>query len=602
MSLPIPKIKARAYRAEVEAEGLTLGLHPVIARLVAARPLALQLPLLQAIAPRLSQLTAPLGLRDIDLASKRVAKAIMEGECIGIETDHDCDGQTSHALLYYNIVKRFHHPAHKVKSYIGHRLTEGYGLSLVVAKRIMNDTPKPTLVITADNGSADEPRIHLLKEHGIEVIVTDHHEIPREGIPKSAYACLNPTRTDCEYGDPYIAGCMVAWLLMTATRQRLIELQYLPATEPNLSDSLDFVAVGTIADCVSIARSPNNRAVVNYGMRLIEAEQRTCWRAFKATFPEPLCSEDLGFKLGPLLNSDGRLSSAFGSVDFLLAETDEKAMEGLKALQLQNESRKNIQKEIVKHAIEHAKAELENDPHTSALCIYLAEGHSGIQGIAASRLKDQFGMPVAIFAKKQTVEKTEIGAAAEVLLTGSVRGIEHFHVRQALQQVAERDASLLIAFGGHKGAGGLTLKLSDFDRFSLYFKEAAKTQLHTYFPLEPVIWTDGFLPKQDFTLYFLDLLKQLEPFGREFEAPIFEQLGFLREIKPVGDGTHARVKLEIEGSLQMAIWFSARPSKDLPFTFQEGDFVKIAFSVRENNFRGNRSVDLQIVHMSLLDF
>ena len=127
------------------------------------------------------------------------------------------------------------------------------------------------------------------------------------------------------------------------------------------------------------------------------------------------------------------------------------------------------------------------------------------------------------------------------------------------------------------------------NRFSLYFKEAAKTQLHTYFPLEPVIWTDGFLPKQDFTLYFLDLLKQLEPFGREFEAPIFEQLGFLREIKPVGDGTHARVKLEVEGSLQMAIWFSAPPSKDLPFTFQEGDFEKL-LSLSEKRIFGETEV------------
>jgi single-stranded-DNA-specific exonuclease len=586
IEIPKPKIKARKRDAAVEQNGLDLGLHPVIARIVAARPIFSELPLLQAISPKLSNLSTPIAMADIELAAERVASAILDGECIGIETDHDCDGQTSHAVLYHNLVNRFGHPTSKIRSYIGHRLTEGYGLSDHVASRILEDTPRPALVITADNGSSDEPRIARLKAGGIDVIVTDHHAIPLEGYPKSAYACLNPTRADCGYNDPYIAGCMVAWLLMTATRKKLIERNRLPTTEPNLSDSLDFVAVGTVADCVSIARSANNRAVVSYGLRLIEKGIRPCWRAFNLTLKTAICSDDVGFRLGPLLNSDGRLSTAFGSVSFLLSESDEEAHHWLEELQSQNEHRKLIQRQIVEQAIKAAKVRLQKQYFS--LSLYLPEGHSGVQGIAASRIKDLFGRPTAIFALKQGTTD---------LLTGSVRGIEQFHVREALQFVAERDPTILLAFGGHKGAGGLTLLLSNIERFVELFEMACKEQLQLHAPLEPIIWTDGHLSSNEFHLNFLAELTRLEPYGREFELPIFELKGILKEIRSVGDGTHARIMLEVEKQRYSGIWFGARVASTEAFSVTAGDSVQVAFSIKENIFRQKRSLDIQVVYM-----
>lgn len=591
VSLPIPKIKTRPYDPEREQESLQAGLSPIIARIIASRPLDPGSDILKALSPKLQQLSMPYTMKDMDRASERIACAILQGEIIGIETDHDCDGQTSHAVLYYNLVQRFKHPPEKIRSYIGHRLKEGYGLSLGVAKRILNDTPRPSLVITADNGSSDEERIALLKAENIDVIVSDHHALPKEGCPNSAFACLNPTRPDCDYGDPYIAGCMVAWLLMAATRQALINAGYLPEDVPSLLDSLDYVAVGTVADCVSMARSINNRAVVSYGLRLIEQGKKPCWRQLtqRSFFSNPPRSEDLGFKLGPLLNSDGRLSTAFGSVSLLLAETEEEAVEWIVALQQQNEQRKNIQREIIQKTIVLAQEQAEAG--YVSLSLYLEAGHTGVQGIAASRIKDLFGRPTAIFAKKPGMEG---------IITGSVRGIEGFHVREALQCVANRDPDLLLAFGGHQGAGGLTLSLNKFARFQQLFEEAARVQC-TDSDIYPVIWTEGILKSQDLSLNLIDELKILEPFGREFEPPVFELNAELKEIRAVGDGTHLRVILKIDQKSYAGIWFSARQSANDPLPIVSNKKVKAAVSLRENFFRNERKLDLQIVHMHILD-
>lgn len=597
MELPIPKITARKFNPDIFQAGTLLGLHPVIARVLAARQLPSEFSLEQILAPKLTHLLAPHSMKDMDLAAERVANAIMNGECIGIETDHDCDGQTSHAVLFHNLVNRFLHPANKIRSYIGHRLKEGYGLSDSVASRILADNPRPTLIITADNGSSDEPRIARLKENGIDVIVTDHHEIPKEGTPKSAYACLNPIREDSGYKDPYIAGCMVAWLLMTSTRKKLIELHYLPDNTPSLSDSLDFVAVGTVADCVSIARSQNNRAVVSFGLKLIEQGRRPCWRAIQPLLTGPLRSEDLGFRIGPLLNSDGRLSSAFGSVSFLLAETDEEATEWIRALQEQNQERKIIQKSIVAAAMKIASHQVAEG--RVSLCIYLKEGHAGVQGIAASRIKDAFGRPTIICAPKQMI------ASSDPLITGSIRGIEHFHVREALQFVANLHPDMLIAFGGHKGAGGLTLKLNDFEKFKEAFEQATQQQFQAHNLsssieddyLGPILWTDGALEPHHLGLPLLDELLNLEPFGREFEAPVFELNATLKEIKSVGDGTHARVVLEVAGNRYSGIWFGMRQSNEASMPVSPRDEVKVVFSLRDNYFRGKRNFDIHVVQM-----
>ena len=519
MEIPQAKIKARQPDAAVEQAARQQGLHPLLARILASRPRPNNIAMQQMLEPKLNSLDHPLRMADMAKASARLATAIINKEVIGIETDHDCDGQTSHAVLFCNLVHKFKHPEELVRSYIGHRLKEGYGLSDKVAQRILDDTPRPTLIITADNGSADEPRIARLAAANIDVIVTDHHQLPIAGPPQSAFACLNPTRADCEYGDPYIAGCMVAWLLMTATRLELINRGHLPADTEKLTDTLDFVAVGTVADCVSMARSQNNRAIVSYGLKLINAGLRPCWRAVKTLAKGVIRAEDLGFKVGPLLNSDGRLASAFGSVSFLLAADDLTAQQWIGYLQEQNQLRKTVQNNITQQG--YALAAVQTQQGNFGLCINLADGHAGVHGISASRIKDSFGRPTVFLAPKQGEEE---------LLTGSIRGIAGFNVGDALQWIIQQNPDLLIAGGGHAGAGGVTLLKKNYQQFAQLFELAVQQQLLAS-DLGPVIWTDGNLPAEWISLDILETLGQLEPFGREFEAPIFQAEGILEDLR-----------------------------------------------------------------------
>lgn len=192
--LPVAKIKRRNINEVREQAAKAEGLDPLLARILASRPTLMEESVRDMLTPKLKALDSPGTLPDIEKAVLRIARAFKDGEVIGIETDHDCDGQTSHAVLHSALVQLFGHPEEKVRSYIGHRLKEGYGLSHALALRILADEPRPSLVITADNGSSDEAQIALLKAAGIDVIVTDHHEIPVEGIPQSAYAVISPTQ------------------------------------------------------------------------------------------------------------------------------------------------------------------------------------------------------------------------------------------------------------------------------------------------------------------------------------------------------------------------------------------------------------------------
>lgn len=590
LSIPAPKIQARTRDILVEQRALEQGLHPLLARILAGRPLpkSLDEDITQIIAPRLAWLINPLRMCDMQRACERVADAVMRGEVIGLETDHDCDGQTSHAVLHYNLVQRFGHKPELVRSYIGHRLTEGYGLSAKVAERILQDNPRPTLVITADNGSTDEERIKLLLAEGIEVIVTDHHQLPLAGPPASAYACLNPTRSDCEYGDPYIAGCMVAWLLMSATRNELVQRGHLPASTPKLEDSLDYVAVGTVADCVSMARSCINRAIVAYGLKLINSSNKPCWQVIRGFVNGPLFAEDLGFKVGPLLNSDGRLASAFGSVSFLLAPNLSEAQQWLQHLQEQNTQRKALQNNITQLGMLEAVTQI--NVGKSGLCIYLPDGHSGVHGISASRIKDAFGRPAVFLAPKQNEEH---------LLTGSIRGIEGFHVAQALRNIMQLKPGLLLAGGGHAAAGGVTLRKEDYELFAQVFEEEARSQLGVR-ALGPVIFTDGELDIAWLDQNILQILRTLEPYGREFEAPIFEVKGVLTEFRVIGDGRHARVALQVKDKRLQGVWFNFRANEQEEFIWQSGLEVTCILSVRANNFGGVERCEIQVAWMETI--
>jgi single-stranded-DNA-specific exonuclease len=613
------RLMPRILDQKIYDQLISEGFDPVIARVIAGRPLPKK-GLEACLSPKLSHLDSPDLMKDMDKAADKLASVIqrikaqespgiMAGEIIGpeiigIETDHDCDGQTSHAVIYTALTEIFGVHPKSIRSYIGHRMNEGYGLSQALMKRILEDEPRPTLLITADNGSSDEAQIKVLKEAGIEVIVTDHHYLPEDGPPKSAYAVLNPTQEGCGFPDALIAGCMVAWLLMAKVRSLLIARGSLLETSPSLKSLLDFVAVGTVADCVSMARSANNRAVVKYGLKLINQYKRPCWQALAllnaGNSRKIFKAEDLGFLIGPLLNSDGRLSDAFGSVSFLLAKDLAEAEPWVQQLSKQNQIRKGIQKNITEEALKAGEQQVQLG--RVGLVIALDNGHAGVHGISASRIKDQFGRPTILFSMKEHEPE---------LLSGSARSIDGVHLRNALARVKALSPDAIIKFGGHAGAAGLTIEVAKLGLFSELFEQAVLEQINLA-SVGPVIFTDGPLSEEHFSLSFVDELASLDPYGREFDAPIFEGEFLVQSLKWMGaDQSHLSLNLILSASLDpnlklnalncpvRAVWFSADSwAKKL----KSGDRIQAVFGLSDSEFRSTRELNVMIRHVEPVNF
>ncbi len=578
-----PRIVERPCDDAVLEQAGQLGLHKVATRVLANRATKYNVDPSKVLNCGLRDLDSPLTLPDINEASARIIKALYNQEVIGLETDHDVDGVTSHAVLYRALVDCFKHPADKIQSYIGHRLTEGYGLSAPLCDRILADEPRPTLIITADNGSSDSARISRLKEAGIDTVVTDHHGMPEEGPPADAIATVSPAREDSEFPDPMIAGVMVSFLLMCVVRQQMMDLEFLPADTPNLKSLVDFVALGTVADCVSLARSRNNRAVITAGVDLISKGVRPCWRAIRPKLGDdakPVSSSDLGFTIGPRLNAAGRLSDAMVGVRYLLAETDSEARMYLDELENENTLRREIEGELKEEAM--TIAEIQAEAGRRVLQVSLSEGHAGVHGIVASRLVERFGRPAVCFSPKQG----EPG-----VITGSARGIEGMHVRDAMQKVNSEFPDILDKFGGHEGAGGLTLKESDFERFENAYEKAVSDQLGEKI-LEPTIITDGVIETHQISFELIYGLDKLQPFGREFEAPLFVGIFKVMSAKAMGaQKNHWRLQLiGNEGGIFESVWFSA--GEVCPVSMD--GLYRIAFTPELNWWRGKAKMQLMV--------
>lgn len=586
---PVVTIKLRQFHRKVHQVLLENKVDSCIASIIARR---IDDPehVLKFAHLKLKFLTSPHLLKDATKAAKRIIQALEASEVIGLETDHDCDGQTSHAILHEALTKLFNHPSNKIRSYIGHRMEEGYGLSDKLAQRILNDEIRPSLIITADNGSTDEARIALLKSQQIDVIVTDHHAIPKEGVPQSAYAVLNPTQNGCEYNDPYIAGCMVAWLLVAEVR-RLLLLEGRPVnSDYQLTDLLDFVAVGTVADCVSMAKSINNRVVAFYGMHKISQLTRSCWSSFSDYFHHKVDSEFLGFVIAPLLNSDGRMSDALSSVSFLLNDNHHKTKEWVEFLQQQNNNRKAIQKEMTAQAMMEASNQYAKG--ASSICVYLDDGHAGVHGISASRIKDSFGLPTILFSPKQ---------GADDIITGSARSIDGLNIKAVLDLIYQNTTDILIKYGGHTGAAGLTIYKEKFVEFAEVFNDyCQKTINDKGIAAMPIIYCDGELTAEEFTLKHVEKFALLEPYGREFEAPVFYNKAIISSFKWVGkESQHLQLMLTIHGKNLKSIWFFADEYLS-DADIQVGEEVQVAYRLSKEHFNGQTYVSLKIVYVSAI--
>lgn len=581
-----PVIKQRPQNSAILQQAQALGLSPLLAKVLAGR-LADGVHNLDGIVqPALRYIERPEKLKDAGKAAQRIAQAVMQGQTIGVLTDYDVDGITSHAVMYRALTELFHHPADKIQSLIGHRLQDGYGVSAGLVARILQLPVLPDVIITADCGSSDEARIVLLKQAGIDVIVTDHHALPVEGPPESAFAMVNPTQSDCSYPDVTIAGCMVAWLVMSAVRMELVAQAYLPEKSPKLGFLLSYVALGTVADCVSLGDSAINRAVVKNGLDLINRFDQPCWRAVRKLLKkeDQLFSADvLGYQLGPRINARGRLDDPYAALHFILAPSDHQAEQYLAILDQDNEDRKAIEQEMTLSANQLAQQQVAQG--LEALSIYLPEGHPGVQGIVASRVTQKTGKPSVVLCPAVNPEH----------MTGSARSVDQVHIRDALQWVHDNNPEIMVKFGGHRGAAGLTIQREYYPVFLQAFDQAVKQQTGQE-SLQPVIWVDGELESEQINEQTWHELQALQPYGREFDSACFEGVFLVEQLKVIGaDQSHLQLLLSDQQQKYSfrGIWFKALAGGQV-LNFSEGDYIHCVYQLNLNHFRGRSQIQLMV--------
>lgn len=581
--LPRPVIRQRVINAVNERRAIELGLDPVSARIIAARTLPAGTTVDTAIAARLADIDPPSMLLDIEKAANYLADAVTGGSLIFCCFDLDPDGLSGGALLSHVLVREFRHPSDRIKHVLGHRLTDGYGLTDSIVDRILASPERPDIIFTIDFGSSDELRIARLLDESIISVILDHHHVPAEGPPKSAVAVVNPNQPGCNY-DKTICGAAVAWLLACTTRKILITRGWLPTDAPSLTAYLDLVAVATVADCVSLG-SKNNRAIVRAGLKRINANAREAWRAFRAEQRNPtaeVTAETIAFGLAPRISARTRLSDPGEALNYLMTDIPGEATRISKLLGEENERRKKIERSLVEIALVQATQQVAEG--RVSLVIYMPEGHHGVQGIVASRLTETFGRPSLVMTPKSATE-----------VVGSARGVDGFHVQQAILAVAACSPGLVLKGGGHRAAGGVTITPDRVDEFIAQFELVTRRQLPE--APGPVLWTDGDLATHEITLETHQAFETLQPYGREFEAPQFDGLFTVADVRPVGEeGIHLRLVLRRESMVLTAVWFRARRSRDEPMPVRPGGSYRLVYALSVNDFRGRRNLELRVAY------
>lgn len=566
------RIEARPISEAVFDAAMEAGATPLQARLLAGRLGDEQAGQIDALlTPHLKHLAPPKVLKGADRAAERISRALIAGERIGLLTDYDVDGVTSHWVLLRALRDYFGAAPSSLSSWIGHRIHDGYGISATLVDRILASPERPQVIITADCGSSDEPRIARLNEAGIDVIVGDHHAIPDDGVPSSAYCVVNPTQDDCAYPDASIAGVMVSWLLMSATRQALIDGGRLASNSPKLVGLLDAVALGTVADCVDLGGSAINRAVVQVGLQIANRFEAPFWQSVAAELGEshvPLTAETLGFQVGPRINARGRIDEPMAALYAVMAEQAQESQRWLGQLSVDNEARKVLQKAMLERCQPKAFAQVSAGRY--AIVVFDPEGHPGVQGIVASRLTDATGLPAIVLAPAQ-----QAGFAL-----GSMRSVAGVHAKQVLADCRE----FLERHGGHAGAAGLMMKTHLLTDFAMAVDRAVRTQ-HPDRP-EKVQRHDGEIDPSRIGGELWDEIMRLEPFGRGFESPTFVSEFTVVNGRVVGqDKTHLSLTLNTGGTEIRSIWFGALAGRtDWPV--QKGDRARLQWTPTREVYRG----------------
>ncbi|WP_109127171.1 single-stranded-DNA-specific exonuclease RecJ [Dyella sp. C11] len=558
------RINLRRRVPSAKPQGWGADVHPVVQHVFAARGV---------FSPtdaeyRLARLLSPQQLGGLDKAMALLSEAIRDDWTILIAGDYDCDGATGTAVAVRGLRML---GARHVDYVVPNRFIHGYGLSPALVESLQ---PAPQLIVTVDNGVASVAGVAAAQARGIRVVVTDHH-LPGEQLP-AADAMVNPNLGGDTFPSKSLAGVGVMFYLLLALRASLREQgMFAAGSEPDLSVLLDLVAVGTVADLVPL--DFNNRVLVEAGMRrirggrghagvmaLVDASQRSA-----AT----LCASDLGYAVGPRLNAAGRLEDMRIGVECLLTDDAAQARRYAELLTSINQERRELQAAMVAEA--EVMVSRAADVDAVGVALFEPTWHAGVVGLVASKLKERLHRPVIAFAPASEDMQDE--------LRGSARSISGFHIRDALAMIDARHPGLIMRFGGHAMAAGLSLRTEDYPRFAEAFDAIAREWLDDDH-LQAVQHTDGELPPGAATLDLARQLRAAGPWGQAFPEPVFDNLFECASWKVMGQ-THLRLSLRDprDGSVHDAVMFNAYDGTPPPV------MLRAAYELVINDWQGRES-------------
>ncbi|HGZ6883054.1 single-stranded-DNA-specific exonuclease RecJ [Vibrio parahaemolyticus] len=526
-------------------------------------------------------------LGGIEQAVELLFQAIQEQKRIIVVGDFDADGATSSAL---SVLALRMLGSNNVDYLVPNRFEDGYGLSPEVVDQALELGAE--MIMTVDNGVSSIEGVRYAKENGITVLVTDHH-LPGQVLPE-VDAMVNPNLDSCAFPSKALAGVGVAFYLMMALCVHMRKHNWFAQQgmqEPKLMELIDLVALGTVADVVPL--DENNRILVHQGLQriragkarpgiqaLIEVAKRDARR---------LVASDFGFALGPRINAAGRLDDMSFGVELLMCNNIHAARRMASELDGLNQTRKEIEEGMKQEAMAFCERLQfgENSELPYGLSLFQRDWHQGVIGILASRIKEKFHRPVIAFAD-----------GGEGTIKGSCRSIPGLHMRDALDFIDTQNPGLIIKFGGHAMAAGLTIKEQYFERFSRLFDEVVKKELDEA-ALKGVILTDGELKPEEFSMHIAEQLRAGGPFGQAFPEPIFDGEFKVLHQKLVGE-KHLKLMLEplyrghptnvmIDGiafNVDLRRWPDASVKT-----------VRLAYKLDVNEFRGNQSLQLMIDHI-----
>ncbi|PLL38438.1 single-stranded-DNA-specific exonuclease RecJ, partial [Klebsiella michiganensis] len=521
-------------------------------------------------------------LTGVEKAVEMLYGAFKQGLHIVVVGDFDADGATSTALSVLALRALGYG---NVSYLVPNRFEDGYGLSPEVVDQA--HARGAQMIMTVDNGISSHAGVDRAHALGIPVLVTDHH-LPGDSLP-AAEAIINPNLRDCEFPSKSLAGVGVAFYLMLALRTFLRDKGWFEErgiAPPNLADLLDLVALGTVADVVPL--DANNRILTWQGLSRIRAGK--CRPGIKALLeianrdPQKLAASDLGFALGPRLNAAGRLDDMSVGVALLLCDNTGEARVLANELDALNQTRKEIEQGMQAEALTLCeKLERSSETLPGGLAMYHPQWHQGVVGILASRIKERFHRPVIAFAP-----------TGDGTLKGSGRSIQGLHMRDALERLDTLYPGLILKFGGHAMAAGLSLEEARFEEFQQRFGELVTEWLDPAL-LQGEVVSDGPLAAAEMSMEVAQMLRDAGPWGQMFPEPLFDGRFRLLQQRLVGE-RHLKVMVEPVGGgpLLDGIAFNVDTSLWPDNGVRE---VQLAYKLDINEFRGNRSLQLIIDHL-----